>query len=80
MGFAFDPESAVTKSATGAVSAGSLEIHSPVAVVVVMAMTSILRCLAFSGQSNSLFFKEQEGLSGGAQQGKVSAQRAAQLL
>ena len=39
-----------------------------------------LRCLAFSGQSNSLFFKEQEGLSDGAQQGKVSAQGAAQLL
>jgi hypothetical protein len=40
----------------------------------------LLRCLAFSGQSNSLFFKEQEGLYYGAQQGKVTAQGAAQLL
>lgn len=36
--------------------------------------------LGFSGQSNSLFFKEQKGLSHGALHGKGSAKGAAQFL
>ena len=39
-----------------------------------------VRCLGFSGQSNSLFFKEKEGQSDGPQQGKSPDQRASQFL
>jgi hypothetical protein len=39
-----------------------------------------LRCLGFSGQSNSLFFKEKEGPSDGSQQEKGTCQRASHFL